>query len=345
MKRQHLLYLLFQILFFSNFSQTTDSVYTYQNKYVDKYEELLFQNNHLDSYNNTDSVINWLHKDKRKINLYDKNDELSSKDNTECINTIKFLSENYFLIQDFYSSGEIKRTAIYRSKIDSIKSNKKYSIYYDNAKPEGKVIYFNKAGIIKYINYHVNTNWEKGFFYSERLDVSKYNKTFSNDFKITNKTKLKIEILYNVTKDENIFIVDEKDIKGVFKSDLYFLFKKNSLRIDNNTIKSESPKNTKGSFAPTFRNFQSNLYEYTKYCSLGSIKINRTSENCEYTNYNSFILENKDDALLIEGLNNLQMFIIDSNGDNNDEIFIFSYEQCDDWATKKNSLKIIKIGI
>lgn len=344
MKRQHLLYIVFQILFFTNFSQTIDSINTYQNKYKDKYEDLLFQNNHLDKYNNIDSTINWLYKDKRKINLYDKNDELSNKSNIECINTIKFISENYYLIQDFYPTGEIKRTAVYRSKVDSIKSNEKYSIYYDNAKPEGKVICFNKAGIIKYINYHVNTNWEKGFFYSDRLDVSKYNKSFGNDFKITNKTNLKIEILFNATKDENLYLVDEKDIKGVFESDLYFIFKNNSLRINNNRIKTASPKRTMGAFAPIFRSFHDSFDEYTKYCSLGRIKIKRTAEYCEYTNYNSFILENNDDALLIEGLNNVQVFIVDSNGDNKDEIFIFSYTQCDEWTSSQNSLKIIKIG-
>lgn len=345
MKRQHLLYLLLQILFLTNFSQTADTVNAYKNKYLDKYEDLLFQNNHLDKYDNIDSIINWLHNDNRKINLYDKNDELTDKINTECINTIKFLNKNYYLIQDFYSSGEIKRTAVYRSKTDSIKSNKKYSIYYDSAKPEGKVVYFNKAGIIKYINYHVNTNWEKGFFYSDRLDASKYNKAFGNDFKTINKTNLKVEILYNSTKEENSYLVDEKDIKGIFESDLYFVFKNNSLRISHNGIKTARPKKMTGAFAPIYRSFHDSFDEFTKNSSLGRIKIKRTSEYCEYTNHNSFILESNDDALLIEGLDNLQVFIIDSNGDSNDEIFIFSYAQCDDWAITHNSLRIIKIGI
>lgn len=329
------------IIQFCNISynaQNNDSLNNDKIKYKEEFDEIVLKNEHLEYLSNFDSIISWLKRDSRWVFLYDNKKEITTSKSVEYINTIKKLKNNYYLVQDFYSTGEIVKSTIYRTYIDTFIPNIKFNNSYENAKIYGKSIRWNKVGLIAYVDYHVYTDWEKYHHYNMLLDISDFQIEIGTNYKIINKTDLLVKELYNSNDKKIDFYLPESGIKGIYAPELNFIFGDNFMKInDDNVTKSKNNK-VKGLFSSVYNSNNQTTGNYDRYCSLGHLKINYTSQYCIDANYHSLLLELDDTELFIQGLFNIELFITDSNGDGMEEIYLFSFINCN------NTLKLIKIG-
>lgn len=310
------------------------------NNYKEQFDDILFKDEQLEKIGDINERIEVLKNDNREVFFYDKEWEPTTLEKAEYISSIKHLKDDFYLIKDYFITGQRQFAGVYRAVNKTVNWSTFYSTEKDQAREIGKMVYFLKIGLIDYIQFHKWTNWEKGYHESKRINIEDFQISLGTEFRIRNTSTIKVVELLNQKKENIIYNLPNYfgGIKVVYTPDLTFLFRNNAIKLINDSIYlTKFPENTKGSFPTTLntRNSINNIFK--RKTNLGSITIKYTTGSCNDTDINSFLLESSDGQILIEGLLNTELFLTDSNGDGSDEIYLFSFRSCD------NSLRILCI--
>lgn len=190
----------FFLFSFSLFSQkgSTDSDFI---KYQEPYDTLLFKDEKLEELTDIASRIQKLKDDQRFIFFYDQKWKPTSMEKAVYINTVKILGKDTFLVKDYFFSGERQSSGISISVIKDIDFSNFYSYSQRDIRKIGKTIYWKKIGRIDFISFCKWSNWENGYYSTDRINIDSFESPFSKNYKITNKSDLIIEELYNQVSD------------------------------------------------------------------------------------------------------------------------------------------------
>ena len=316
---------------------------TDREKYQSKFDTLLFNNEHLENLQNINEILNKFKSENRQVFFYNKDWESISFENASFINTVSQLNDSLFIIRDYFISGKIQMTGIYKKLKDTIDWSKmnQWKRWEAGARKIDKFVHWNQIGLLDHIQYYKYDDFKEGYGSSFRLNIEDFQISFGTDYSIKNTSKLKIEELFiQDDDDDKSYLLPDYfgGIKAIYIPELTFIFKENTMIVQvDKIIKSDKIESAAGSFSPIFstKNYYSQDIKFTS--DLGTINVKLTDFACDDSEFNSFYLVSNSGQILIEGLLNFELFATDSDGDGIDEIYIFSFRSC------SNSLKVIRI--
>lgn len=304
-----------------------------EDKYQQEFDEELFRNEKLEMMNSLDERLDYFKKENRIIYYYDKDWEITTPDSASYINTVKHIKDDLYMVRNYFITGERKTAGIVYNMKGDCEWNRIYSDRESQFRKIGKNIYWYKIGWIEFIQFTEWSDWEKGYYSSNHIDVENYQIAAGRDFIIKNTSKLKAEEIYCYKEGDSLVF----SLPGYFggirahnNGTLTFSFGNKRLYIVDGSVRAIAPGgNITGSFPPAFATRGTNVYNYKRLTSLGSATLKLTTGSCNDTSIHSFFLEAEDGEVLVEGLLNTEMFLIDADGDGIDEIYLFSFRSCE----------------
>jgi hypothetical protein len=313
-------------------------------KYVSEYDSLLLNYENLERLKNLDSIVAFLNNEKRFVYYYDSDWKSTSKDKAVFINTVFQLEDSLFLIRDYFISGKIQMSGIYKKLNDDLDWSKlnDWTRMNAGARKVGKFIHWTKMGLIDHIQYYEYSDFRNGYSRSFRLNVEDFQKPYSTDFAIRNTSKCIVDVLIDITDNlsKELTLPDYfGGIRTVYDSQLKFIFAEKILEVkDTNVIAFQKLKDFSGSSPAIYNSRQSAIHNFDYSSSIGRIQLKFTNSSCDDTDFNTLLMKSSSGQILIEGLLNTEIFLIDGNGDGVDELYIFSFRSC------SNGLKLIRIS-
>jgi len=308
-----------------------------------KKNTLLFECEHLDTLTEAQRLA-YFKRDNRVVIYFDKEENITNQDNAYCITTIKKISKGLYLMRDYYKSGENRVTGFYKARIQyqtrEIDWEKMYKWHKNEsqAREIGKFICRYRIGLISYIQFYTYSNFEKGYGSSCTIPVDKYQNKLSTDFEIKNNSSLKASVIFEQKNREfqlpNYYGGIRASLNG---KQLLFCFNGNKVMFIRNDSIVVSRIVSLTSFPSQF-NSKMNRTNFHRQVSIGELEIKFSEMACDDTNYNQLLLVTNSGEIQITGLLNTELFIIDSDGDGEDELYIFSFRSCSE------EFKLIKIG-
>lgn len=306
-------------------------------KYKGPYDKLLFFDDQLQDLGDLASRINKLKTEGFLTFFYDKNDKPATLENATFINAIKKLSEDTLLIKDYFVTGERKSAGICVPKIENLDWAKFYSYSnYREARMVGKVIYWQKYGRIKNIKFWEWSNWEKGHHSAGPIDPYLF-EDWGKKYKVVNKSNLLVDELYyqeviydRPSKTRNqVPLTHSRNTRIAYFPELTFIFGDSSLVVTENKTKIiKTNEKMPGRTYPICNSVYNR--HFIGYFGLGKINLTTMGTFCEDADINCFSLDMfNGDGLSIEGLQNTELYVGDSDGDGKDEVYLISSRDCD----------------
>lgn len=165
-------------------------------------------------------------------------------------------------------------------------------------------------------------------------------------FKIKNKSKLKVDLLYfqdaqhKVPKEKRKKLLYLPDYEGdvrmkINRKELLFLFYNKVIKAKKDSVQQIDFVQKNSGFIKAFYNSINNKTIINS--TIGDIRINNIGVACDDTGYNRLVINTPTGDLVIDYLLNVEMFLTDLDNDKKDEMYIVSFRSC------SHELSIIRI--
>lgn len=145
-------------------------------EFSEDYDALLFRNEEFEELTDVTERIRVFEADYRMVHYYSKDWNLTSRDSAVYLNTVKHIEDNYYLVRNYFISGERMSAEIYYNLKGDCEWDRMYSEKEDQFRIVGKSVRWHKAGRIEEVKLFKWTDWEQGYFSVELLDVSVFEK-------------------------------------------------------------------------------------------------------------------------------------------------------------------------
>lgn len=136
------------------------------------YDALLFRNEEFEELTDVTERIRIFEADYRMVHYYSKDWKLTTRDSAVYVNTVKHIEDNYYLVRNYFMSGERMTAGIYYNLKGDCEWDRMYSEKEDQFRNIGKLVRWHKAGRIEEVKLFKWRDWEQGDFSVELLDVA-----------------------------------------------------------------------------------------------------------------------------------------------------------------------------
>ncbi len=166
---------------------------------------------------------------------------------------------------------------------------------------------------------------------------SKKEIVYSPSFKIKNKSKLKVDLLFcqddlnKVAKDKRKNFLYLPDYEGgvklrKLKKNIQLLFYNKKLEVFKDTIQIVDNKSNINQFVNADYNSKNKVKKINS--SIGELNINYSGNACDDTEHNQLVIKTSTGDLVIDYLLNVEIFLTDLDNDKKDEMYIVSFRSC-----------------